>query len=202
MKLNKKKLFLTFFATTLFSTQSLATAFSDKIKDISQINSTFKQEIYDQNDNIIQKSSGMFALDKRYGFKWEVSHPYSEHIIFNKEKLYIYDPDLQQVRIENIVGSNNFLSLFFMEKENQNSFSSEKIDDNSYMLTPTENKSGMGTQYLVTFENNNIEEVTIKDDITQKTVIYFGNNKNRNFNQSDFNFTLYNNIDVISSDFN
>ena len=70
------------------------------------------------------------------------------------------------------------------------------------MLTPTENKSGMGTQYLVTFENNNIEEVTIKDDITQKTVIYFGNNKNRNFNQSDFNFTLYNNIDVISSDFN
>ena len=191
------KVFLSVFMA-IISTQALGITFNERINDISKIDSNFEQKIYNETDQVIQESSGFFELDERYGFKWEVSAPYSEEIFFDKSKLYIHDPDLEQVRIDNIDNNDQFLSIFFNNDNFKDNFNEEKIDEDSYLITPIEKQLDM--KYFIKFKNETLDEVVMEDGVSQKTVISFDhNNPKKEFKESDFTFELYDNIDVIRS---
>jgi outer membrane lipoprotein carrier protein len=145
---------------------------------------------------VIQKSSGTFKLDEQYGFNWNVSSPYSEEIIFDKDKLYIHDPDLEQVRIDNIDNNNEFLSIFFNGQDIDDKFESHLLDNNTYVVIPTQNKLGM--RHLISFKNQTIDEIIMEDGVAQKTIISFEHSKqNKELEKSDFTFNVYDSLDVI-----
>lgn len=180
------------------SNQALATTFSERVETIDKIDSKFEQKIYDNNEQVIQESSGIFELDERYGFNWKVSSPYSEEIVFDKNKIYIHDPDLEQVRVDNIENNNQFLSIFFDNDNFEDNFDDEKIGEDSYIVTPVEKKLDM--KYIIRFKNQTLDEVVMEDGVFQKTVISFEHNiPKKDFKKSDFTFELYDNIDVIRS---
>lgn len=185
-------------AIATLSNQALATTFSERVEAIDKIDSKFEQKIYDNNEQVIQESSGIFELDERYGFNWKVSDPYSEEIVFDKNKIYIHDPDLEQVRVDNIENNNQFLSIFFNNDNFEENFHDEKIGEDSYIVTPVEKKLDM--KYIIRFKNQTLDEVVMEDGVSQKTVISFEHNiPKKDFKESDFTFELYDNIDVIRS---
>ena len=59
----------------------------------------FSQTVYDSYGNITGTSKGMLALEAPRLFRWQVTGPYKQLIVADGNKVWIYEPDLQQVTV-------------------------------------------------------------------------------------------------------
>ncbi len=98
-----KKSLLFFVAALIFIVHS---AFADPVADVTGLlnhiktmQANFTQIIYDNHKKAVQKNTGSMALARPGQFRWDVTQPIPQLIIANGGKLWIYDPDLQQVTI-------------------------------------------------------------------------------------------------------
>jgi outer membrane lipoprotein carrier protein len=62
----------------------------------------FEQKVYDRNRKLVQESSGRFAFLRPGRFRWTYSQPYSQLIVADGERVWIYDRDLNQVTVRRI----------------------------------------------------------------------------------------------------
>src|SRR5690606_15008063 len=66
---------------------------------VTSMQANFTQVIYDNHGQVVQKAFGRMSLQRPGKFRWEVTKPIPQIIIANEQKLWIYDPDLEQVTI-------------------------------------------------------------------------------------------------------
>lgn len=59
----------------------------------------FTQTVYDAHGNITGASHGLLALEAPRLFRWEVTDPYQQLIVADGKKVWVYEPDLQQVTV-------------------------------------------------------------------------------------------------------
>lgn len=59
----------------------------------------FTQTVYDAHGNITGASHGRLALEAPRLFRWEVTDPYQQLIVADGKKVWVYEPDLQQVTV-------------------------------------------------------------------------------------------------------
>ena len=59
----------------------------------------FTQQVHDGNGKLKETSSGRVALSAPRLFRWEYTKPYPQLIVADGSKVWIYDPDLQQVTV-------------------------------------------------------------------------------------------------------
>lgn len=59
----------------------------------------FSQTVYDSHGNITGSSQGVLALEAPRLFRWQVTKPYKQLIVADGKKVWIYEPDLQQVTV-------------------------------------------------------------------------------------------------------
>lgn len=59
----------------------------------------FTQTVYDPHGNIVGSSRGMLALEAPRLFRWQVTDPYRQLIVADGKKVWVYEPDLQQVTV-------------------------------------------------------------------------------------------------------
>ena len=98
-----------FFSTIiLFSFVTIAHAASASadlaglLNKVQSMKANFIQTVYDKRGKVTQKSSGRMALQRPGKFRWDVAKPMPQLIIANGTKLWIYDPDLEQLTIRSI----------------------------------------------------------------------------------------------------
>lgn len=60
----------------------------------------FSQIVIDDNGNEIQNSSGIVYLERPNQFRWDYQKPYEQIIVGDGEKIWIYEPDLDQVTVK------------------------------------------------------------------------------------------------------
>ncbi|NOY72422.1 MAG: outer membrane lipoprotein chaperone LolA [Gammaproteobacteria bacterium] len=60
----------------------------------------FSQVVIDDNGNEIQNSSGIVYLARPDQFRWDYQKPYEQVIVGDGEKIWIYEPDLDQVTVK------------------------------------------------------------------------------------------------------
>ena len=63
---------------------------------------TFEQQAYDRNGKVVDRSSGRFAFARPGKFRWAYEKPHQQLLVADGSKLWIYDPDLQQVTVKRI----------------------------------------------------------------------------------------------------
>src|SRR5690242_10909353 len=63
---------------------------------------TFEQQAYDRNGKVVDRSSGRFAFARPGKFRWAYEKPRQQLLVADGTKLWIYDPDLQQVTVKRI----------------------------------------------------------------------------------------------------
>jgi outer membrane lipoprotein carrier protein len=61
----------------------------------------FSQTVFDAHGNITGRSQGKLALKAPRMFRWQVTAPYQQLIVADGHKVWIYEPDLQQVTVRN-----------------------------------------------------------------------------------------------------
>jgi outer membrane lipoprotein carrier protein len=62
----------------------------------------FQQEAYDRKGKVVDRSSGTFAFARPGKFRWAYEKPHKQLIVSDGSKLWLYDPDLQQVTVKRI----------------------------------------------------------------------------------------------------
>ena len=59
----------------------------------------FTQQVYDADGRLKETSSGRVALSAPRLFRWEYVKPYPQLIVADGAKVWVYDPDLEQVTV-------------------------------------------------------------------------------------------------------
>ena len=68
-------------------------------KGLNAVSADFEQHMTDQNRHGDKTSRGTLALKAPRQFRWDVTAPYKQLIVADGEKVWIYDPDLEQVTV-------------------------------------------------------------------------------------------------------
>lgn len=78
------------------SARSRLEAFSHGIQTIS---GRFEQSVTGANGNRGEESSGTLALKAPRQFRWQTTTPYEQLIVADGSRVWVYDPDLEQVSV-------------------------------------------------------------------------------------------------------
>src|ERR1700716_1007479 len=68
----------------------------------------FEQQVFDRAGKVVERASGTFAFARPGKFRWVYEKPHKQVLVSDGSKLWIHDPDLNQVtvkRIDNAISS-------------------------------------------------------------------------------------------------
>ena len=72
------------------------------IRGTQSARADFEQKVYDRNKKLVQESRGSFSFVRPGKFRWAFSKPYSQLIVGDGEKVWVYDEDLNQVTVRKL----------------------------------------------------------------------------------------------------
>ena len=157
----------------------------------------------DQNGTLKEQTSGSIALAVPRQLRWEYETPFPQLIVADGEHLFIYDPDLEQVTIQNLdqrLSQTPALLLSGDISKISESFSiTHKEGGNivDFFLKPKAKDSLFDTLRL-SFRDGVINDMQLLDTIGQRTNILFREVKmNQPLDAAQFNFEVPPGADVI-----
>ena len=90
----------------LLSTQMASAGAIDKLHAFLETTKTlradFSQIVVAKNGKRPQQSSGVLMISRPGKFRWQIEKPYSQLLVSDGEKVWIYDPDLRQVTVKKV----------------------------------------------------------------------------------------------------
>lgn len=175
----------------------------DFLKNFSSLESSFIQQLINENGEVLEKSEGVLQLQQPGKFNWTYVSPYAQKIISNGEVLWVFDEDLEQLTIRNIgnaidetpagiILGNNDISEHFIQVSMGVIEGFDWID-----LTP----KNLETQYRsirIGFNESQLGMMIIVDNLGQTTRIDFLDvKKNAELSPTSFEFEIPADVDVI-----
>jgi outer membrane lipoprotein carrier protein len=174
------------------------------LSPIQTLQADFTQTINDKSGKLTEQSVGHMALARPGKFRWDVKKPVAQLIIANNSRLWIYDPELEQV------------SIRFLNKEVENTpamllsdpavaiekdFNVQTIKNAAslqwFALFP-KNRDSMLAYIKMGFAKGQIREMDLQDHLGHNTVIEFYNiSMNQPVSASLFNLKIPAHTDVI-----
>lgn len=174
------------------------------LSSIHTLKSNFSQIVLDNNGHQLQKARGKLYLRRPGQFRWEVSQPIPQLIIARETKIWIYDPDLQQVVIRPLMkaaGQTPAFLLSNISKAVNDDFVVQRMAAPRYWewysLKPKSNNS-LYTVIQLGFFQRELKEMRLQDSLGHRTVIQFDQiEKNIALSPSVFTFKIPPQVDVI-----
>lgn len=72
------------------------------VRDTQTARTPFTQTVTDKNGRVVQTVSGQFDLARPGRFRWSVEKPYKQLLVGDGVKVWVFDPDLNQVVVRTI----------------------------------------------------------------------------------------------------
>lgn len=150
------------------------------LTQVGNLQANFTQTVYDNHHKAIQYSYGKMAMQRPDKFRWDVLKPIPQLIIANTTRLWIYDPDLEQVTIRSLkqaVGEAPTLLLSYNNDRLEQEYDVKGIRKKFskltwFMLTP-KNPNNMFANVELGFANGVINQMQLKDHLGHTTLIQF-----------------------------
>lgn len=76
--------------------------FQQFLRTTQSTTADFEQKVYDRNRKLVQESSGRFAFFRPGRFRWTYVTPFTQLIVGDGERVWVYDRDLNQVTVRRI----------------------------------------------------------------------------------------------------
>ena len=70
-------------------------------KGLTTVTASFSQTLTDANGGAGKTTRGFLALKAPRQFRWDVTAPYQQQIVADGLRVWVYDPDLEQVTVRN-----------------------------------------------------------------------------------------------------
>ncbi len=195
---------IVFAAITSALAETPVNTLSQLLKNTHSMQANFVQTILDKHGKAIQTVSGKMALQRPSQFRWNTLDPTRQLIVTNGKRLWIYDPDLEQVTIRSLskaAGETPAMLLsdetLTLDKDFIVSPSESKDSVQWFKLIPKD-KGSLVSSLKLGFSNGTIQQMIINDHLGHTTRIRFSNViTNEAINKSQFAFTPPANVDVI-----
>lgn len=177
--------------------------FSEFINGTLTARGEFEQKIFDVNRRLLQESRGVLAFSRPGRFRWSYVKPYSQLIVGDGSKVWIYDEDLKQVtvkRLDQALGSTP-AALLAGNNEAMRAFRlSDKgtVDGLEWLEALPRDKEGSFERIRMGFGPAGLKVMELVDTFGQTTVLTFKSlERNPSLSPGLFRFSPPKGADVI-----
>ncbi len=163
----------------------------------------FHQTVLDSKGRKVQEVNGSMQLQRPGKFHWDYYKPYLQLIVGDGEKVWLYDPELNQVSVRTLdkaLGSSP-AALLAGDKEIEKTFvlKNEGLQDGLEWVsaTPKNTESGF-ERVLLGFKESQLQEMELHDNFGHITVIEFSKlERNPKLEPQSFHFVPPAGADVV-----
>lgn len=198
------------YAMLAAATEDNATTASAELKSLLQqaqsIKGDFEQRLFDRDHHLLQTTQGTFTLQRPGNFFWKTSPPYEQVVVGNSEKLWVYDPDLEQVTVHNQdqrqhTSPAHLLSGELDSLEEHYRVTRETKDGIRRFTLMTKDDNGMFARLQLDYRNSLLAGLHFEDNMGQVTELSFSNvEMNPTIDPKMFSFQVPAGVDVIVDD--
>jgi len=205
-----KRLFLIATAAIALSASSLAMAAGPArakldafTTGLHSLTGKFSQTLKDANGNTGKASNGTLALEAPRQFRWETLAPSKQTIVADGSRVWLYDPDLEQVtvRVQSSEESHSPLTVLTDVKQMDKDFNAVEQGDHdglSWLRLTSKAKDPQFDYADLGFDANGLARMVFRDQLGAVTDIRFSDwKRNVSIAPETFNFVPPPGADVI-----
>jgi outer membrane lipoprotein carrier protein len=191
----------------LFAASAVAGARDDLnsfTKGLKGLDGRFSQKVFDTNGKLKESSSGRVALSAPRQFRWEYTKPYPQLIVADGRKVWVYDPDLEQVtvRAQGADEQNSPLAALIDPQRLDREFNVRELGRKDGLewlsLAPKRGGDASFQTARLAFSGSTLVRMEVVDALGQRTEIAFtGWKRNPSFAKSTFSYTPPKGVDVV-----
>ncbi|MBD2839662.1 outer membrane lipoprotein chaperone LolA [Pseudomonas sp. JM0905a] len=176
---------------------------TEMLNKAQTITGRFSQLTLDGSGTQLQETSGELSLKRPGLFRWHTDAPMEQLLVSNGEKVWLYDPDLQQVTIQTLDQRLTHTPALLLSgdvskiSENFEITHKEGGDVVDFILKPKAKDTLFDTLRL-SFRNGVINDMQLIDSVGQRTnILFLGIKMNQAIDAAQFNFQVPEGADVI-----
>lgn len=188
-----------------------AAASADEVQNLkaffqntTSMRAKFHQTVVDNLGRKVQEVTGSMQLQRPGKFRWDYDKPYVQLIVGDGKKVWLFDPDLNQVTVrplDKVLGSSP-AALLAGSKDIDKTFDLKGVGRQGELdwvqATPKEKESGF-ERVALGFKGNMLHEMEMRDSFGQITVIEFSAQEvNPKLEPKNFRFAPPQGTDVLS----
>ena len=173
------------------------------VRDTQTARASFIQTVTDKNGRVVQQASGEFAIARPGKFRWSVDKPYQQLLVGDGQRVWIYDPDLNQVvrrRNDQALGSTP-AALLAGRGDVERAFDWRDLpeaDGLEWLGATPKDKESTFSDIRLGFDSSGLAALEIWDNFGQRTRIDFaGLERNPKLPPDLFEFTPPKGADVV-----
>ena len=177
--------------------------FSQFISATHTAQGRFEQKIFDGNRKLLQESSGVLAFSRPGKFRWSYSKPYSQLIVGDGSKVWIYDEDLKQVTVKKLDQALGSTPAALLAGNNEAMRGFRLIDKGAkdgveWLEAVPRDKEGSFQSIRMGFAESGLKQMELVDSLGQTTVLRFDSlERNPKLDPGLFRFSPPKGADVI-----
>lgn len=181
------RVILASFALLLFATgtvraeQQAADRLADVLGGYSTFQAAFTQVVADEQGRVMQQTTGNLKAKRPGLFYWETDPPANQFIVSDGETVELYDPDLEQVTVQELDEQVSTTPALLLSGETDGlaetyEITEERYGDSTreYTLLPRSEDS-LFVSLTLTFYNGELQAMRLDDSLAQRTELEFGN---------------------------
>ena len=175
-------------AALLLISQGVHAGAIDKLHQFLESTKTlragFTQIVVAKNGTRPQQSSGVMIFSRPGKFRWQIEKPYSQLLVSDGEKVWIYDPDLRQVTVKKVGNALGGTPAALLAGESggkstlEKSFTLREAGEREGLewveAVPKSQESGF-EKLRLGFAGNDLKAMELFDNFGQATSLYFSN---------------------------
>ena len=146
---------------------------------LKTLSAQFNQVVHDKRGQVTDRASGTLSISRPNRFRWDYREPYAQTIVADGRKLWLYDPDLEQVTVrllEQGLGATPAMLLSGSGKVGD-AFTAGPVERQKgwtwYRLVPKQKGSDFERVSLGFDARNELAAMELVDKLGQTTTIQF-----------------------------
>jgi len=155
---------------------------TELLNQAQTINARFSQLTLDASGTQLQETAGELVLKRPGLFRWHTDQPMEQLLVSNGEKVWLYDPDLEQVTIQTLDQRLTHTPALLLSGDVSQIRENFEIDYKEggsvvdFILKPKA-KDSLFDSLRLSFRNRMLNDMQLIDSIGQRTNILFLNVK-------------------------
>jgi outer membrane lipoprotein carrier protein len=174
------------------------------VRETQTLNASFTQTVFDAQGRQTARASGEFSIARPGHFRWSVDKPYKQLLVGDGDRVWIYDPDLNQVisrKSDKALGSTP-AALLSGRDEVEAAFEWREQpakDGLDWLAATPKDKDAAFRELRLGFDNAGLSALEVFDNFGQHTVIRFSKlERNPKLDPGLFRFKPPAGADVVS----
>ena len=171
----------------------------------------FAQIVVAKNGKRPQQSTGVMMFSRPGKFRWQIERPYSQLLVGDGKKIWIYDPDLRQVTVKKFDAALGSSPVALLVGESDGKSSDKGALERNFTLREAGEREGLEwleaipksadsgfEKLLLGFFGNDLKSMELFDNFGQVTTLFFSNlDRNPQLSPELFRFTAPAGVDVL-----